>query len=509
MVIPEALSDGKRWLLWREEVRKGKPTKVPYCPDGRGRASSTDPDTWGSLDEARSTFTRGGFDGIGIALGNGLAGVDLDDCRVPETGEIAEWAQEIIDQLNSYTELSPSGTGVHVLLYGTLSRSGNRRDCGNGHVEIYDHDRYFTFTGEHLEGTPVAIEDRQAELDALHLRLFPDEKPAPPSEHRQAQAPAPEVGALVLRPDAKPPHEKLEILLANDDRFRDTWNRGRRDLHDQSASGYDMALATATAQAGWSEQEIANLLIAHRLKHGDDPKLRQDYYQRTIHKAMAATRKDALRTELYAGQLPEDREQAMHALSDVLDLPPLVDVVRVSGEDPLIQLDFGESGTVTTPAKLLPSKSRWSAEVFAQIGRVPSVPSGPGSADKWRSACHAIHDVARKVDAGPEATIRGATIAMLRDLRSRWAPLEIPPGTIVENPDVPFIRGEHFWFRIELVCQFVNTNWGTERINTSVLTQRLRMAGAERGVHRISAAEGDTKTARFWGVPIEVLDDDE
>jgi hypothetical protein len=98
---------------------------------------------------------------------------------------------------------------------------------------------------------------------------------------------------------------------------------------------------------------------------------------------------------------------------------------------------------------------------------------------------------------------------MLRDLRSRWAPLEIPPGTIVENPDVPFIRGEHFWFRIELVCQFVNTNWGTERINTSVLTQRLRMAGAERGVHRISAAEGDTKTARFWGVPIEVLDDDE
>ena len=66
MVIPEALSDGKRWLLWREEVRKGKPTKVPYCPDGRCRASSTDPDTWGSLDEARSTFTRGGFDGIGV-----------------------------------------------------------------------------------------------------------------------------------------------------------------------------------------------------------------------------------------------------------------------------------------------------------------------------------------------------------------------------------------------------------------------------------------------------------
>ena len=50
---------------------------------------------------------------------------------------------------------------------------------------------------------------------------------------------------------------------------------------------------------------------------------------------------------------------------------------------------------------------------------------------------------------------------------------------------------------------------GAEASKTSVLTQRLRMAGAERGVHRISAAEGDTKTARFWGVPIEVLDDDE
>lgn len=508
MVIPEALSGDRRWLLWREEKRNGKTTKVPYCPDGRRRASSTDPATWCSLDEALSS-AGGNFSGIGIALGDGLAGVDLDKCRVPETGAIAEWAQEIIEQLNSYTELSPSGTGVHILLYGTLSRSGNRRDCGNGHVEIYDHGRYFTFTGEHLEGTPVTIEDRQAELDVLHLRLFPDEKPAPPSERRQAQAPAPEVGALVLRPDAQPPHEKLEVLLANDDRFRDTWNRQRRDLKDHSASGYDMALAAVTAQAGWSEQEIADLLIAHRRKNGDDLKLRQDYYQRTIDRAMAATRKDALQAELYVGQLPEDREQALMALADALDLPPLVDVVRVSGEDPIIQLDFGDSRTVTTPAKLLPSKSRWSAEVFAQIGRVPAVPSGPGSAEKWRNACHAIHDVARKVDAGPEATTRGATLAMLREFRSSWSALEVPPGTVIENPDVPFIRGEHFWFRVELLCQFVNTRWGAERIKTSVLTQRLRMVDAERGVHRISTTEDGTKTARFWGVPLEVLDDDE
>jgi primase-polymerase (primpol)-like protein len=74
----------------------------------------------------------------------------------------------------SYTELSPSGTGVHVLMSGTLPPGGRRR----GHVELYDRDRYFTVTGNHLPGLPRELEARTPELERLHARLFPA-APAP------------------------------------------------------------------------------------------------------------------------------------------------------------------------------------------------------------------------------------------------------------------------------------------------------------------------------------------
>jgi hypothetical protein len=94
------------------------------------------------------------------------------------------------------------------------------------------------------------------------------------------------VDALTVREDAEPPFDKLTALLAADRRFRKTWERSRSDLADRSASGWDMALADAAAEAGWSDQEITNLLIAHRRKHGNDLKLlRADYFARTIEKA--------------------------------------------------------------------------------------------------------------------------------------------------------------------------------------------------------------------------------
>ena len=70
----------------------------------------------------------------------------------PATGEIEGWAQEIIEELNSYTEISPSGTGVHILVRGELPAGRNRK----GRFEAYDQGRYFTITGEHLSAHPRA-----------------------------------------------------------------------------------------------------------------------------------------------------------------------------------------------------------------------------------------------------------------------------------------------------------------------------------------------------------------
>ena len=100
-------------------------------------------------------------------LGDGFAGIDLDKCRNRETEEVEKWAQEILEAIQSYAEVSPSGTGIHILLKGRLPLNGRRR---TNQIEMYDSGRYFTVTGQTL-GKPI-IEERHAELKRLYQRIF-------------------------------------------------------------------------------------------------------------------------------------------------------------------------------------------------------------------------------------------------------------------------------------------------------------------------------------------------
>ena len=162
--IPLELRDQRSWVLWRAAEQK----KVPYDPRTGHRASCSDPETWVSFEEAIAAYQGGGYDGIGFQLTPPVVGIDLDGCRDPESGFIDEGAMTIIKQLESYTEVSPSGRGVHILVTGTLP-PGRRRTQG---IELYDRDRYVTVTGRHVVGTPLEVEERSVELGALHLRLF-------------------------------------------------------------------------------------------------------------------------------------------------------------------------------------------------------------------------------------------------------------------------------------------------------------------------------------------------
>jgi len=99
-----------------------------------------------------------------------------------------------------------------------------------------------------------------------------------------------DVGELTLSPDTEPPALKLAEALVECPQFRQTWERQRADLPDQSQSGYDLSLATIAALRGWTDQEIADLIIAARRRHGQNPAkaLRADYVRRTIARARAA-----------------------------------------------------------------------------------------------------------------------------------------------------------------------------------------------------------------------------
>jgi hypothetical protein len=102
--------------------------------------------------------------------------------------------------------------------------------------------------------------------------------------HDAASAPLVSSG-LRLDRHARPPEPQFGILYARNPRFARSWNRERCDLIDQSPSGYDLSLASFAVRDGWTDQEVVDLLIASRTRHGNDPKLRLDYYRRTLQRA--------------------------------------------------------------------------------------------------------------------------------------------------------------------------------------------------------------------------------
>lgn len=162
--IPEELKKSPNWVNWTIEVRDGKRVKIPLNPKTGGQAQSNNPSTWGSYDEAVRRWKEcenGGIEGIGFVLSNGYSGVDLDHCRNAETGEVKPWAKQIIANLRSYTEVTPSREGIRVWTRGKLP-PGRRK---KGDIEMYDGGRFFTLTGQHLDGTPFEIHPREKELN--------------------------------------------------------------------------------------------------------------------------------------------------------------------------------------------------------------------------------------------------------------------------------------------------------------------------------------------------------
>ena len=166
--IPEELKRSPRWVGWKVAERDGKPTKLPVNPKTLALASATDQSTWATFEEAVSATQASGLTGIGFVLGAPYTGIDLDHCRDSETGDIEPWAEEIVDSIDSYTEISPSGTGLHLIVRGTLPTNGRRR---TGKIEMYDAGRYFTITGVRVNETEC-VEERQEELDALYRKTF-------------------------------------------------------------------------------------------------------------------------------------------------------------------------------------------------------------------------------------------------------------------------------------------------------------------------------------------------
>ena len=150
--FPAELTALKQWIVWRLEERDDDLTKVPYqtIDVPRTGAMSNNPATWSTFEKAvafhRSSEWTTGI-GFMFSATDPFFGIDLDKCRDPETGVIEPWALDVVRRFQTYTEVSVSGRGIHIIGEGSLPPGGRRK----GRIETYDRLRYFTMTGKVLD----------------------------------------------------------------------------------------------------------------------------------------------------------------------------------------------------------------------------------------------------------------------------------------------------------------------------------------------------------------------
>lgn len=153
--IPPELKTIDHWVAWRYVQRitskagEVKVTKVPVDPKTGRNAKSNDPSTWATFEEAWERYEGDRLDGVGfmLTLEAGIVGIDIDHCRDSETGVIDDEALTVVHEIDSYTEMSPSGHGIRIFARGSLPGGWRKR----GRFEMYEHGRYLTVTGAHLE----------------------------------------------------------------------------------------------------------------------------------------------------------------------------------------------------------------------------------------------------------------------------------------------------------------------------------------------------------------------
>lgn len=282
--IPECLRERAHWTVWRREwdEAKGKYAKTPYVAEGSRRASCKAPRDWCPFETAIEVVKGGKADGVGYALqaDDELVFVDLDDV-ISEAGELHEAAAGIVNVLGSYTEVSQSGSGLHVLVSGVLPDGTRHRKttaAWGGDFEVYSTHRFAYLTGQVFEGhgsiTPARPEVLQLVLD----RIWP---PRQDGETPARQAPVTDQ-ELLRKAFAAKNGKDLRALYDGD---ASMYVNGAGNI-DRSRADFAL-LARLVFWTGPDPERLERLLLGSGLAHHEggakwDRATGRDYLRRTI-----------------------------------------------------------------------------------------------------------------------------------------------------------------------------------------------------------------------------------
>jgi len=304
-VVPPEIKVLNQWVMWKYEDRDGRKTKIPYTTEGY-KAESNNPETWTTYNKVIEAFNNGGgFDGIGFMFSqeDEFTGVDWDHVRNKESGEWEPGILEEIQSFSSYAEISPSGEGAHVICIGEIP--GDKRRKNNR--EMYDKLRYFTFTGDIIEGAPLSVRPAQKAINKLYRERIdpPKEKPAEPQQTRTTQDNRLSDDEII----------RLCKVARNGEKFKSLWNGSTAGYPSHSEA--DQALCSILAFYTQDEIQIDNLFRQSGL-YRDKWRDRRDYRERTINAAI-----DGL-TQVYEPEsesLKKNSPGISGALSEILKNP--------------------------------------------------------------------------------------------------------------------------------------------------------------------------------------------
>lgn len=262
--IPHEMHFYRQWIVWRYEESEGKkPTKNLYSPLWGTQANVQSPATWASYNEAVHAYEQGGWAGIGFVFtkDDPYSGIDLDDTEGDATAH--ERQLKVFQAFPSYTEHSPSGTGIHIIVKGKVER-GRRRSK----IELYPHERFFTMTGNVYRDLPIV--ECQEQLTILYNEM------GGPADIHDSQTDLPE-----REDDASVLSRMFEAV--NGDKARDLYE-GRWDTYYASQSEADFALVDIVAFYTQNRFQITRIFHSSALGQRDKAK-RIDYVYRMINRA--------------------------------------------------------------------------------------------------------------------------------------------------------------------------------------------------------------------------------
>lgn len=310
--IPESLKALDQWVCWG---KPGKPPKVPYNPVTGYPAKAGQPETWTSFNKAVEAVKAGEYKGVGFEFNNnGIVGIDLDTVRDPQTGYIDPTAVEIITDLDSYTEISASGYGFHILVQADLKLDKHKTRLPDNkikryevdpkigenrrkrpEIEVYNEYRYFAFTGDRY-GENKTVEERNAITKATVDYYF---RPQDTTEYTDIQRNT-TVGAMdtagIPMVSTTAPADQLKIGLEKDSKLKALWN-GDRPNGNESAD--DQGLMNKLAYwCSCNPAAMREAFLNSPHTSSKDPehqkKLnRKDYLKRTIETAIKSCKSTA------------------------------------------------------------------------------------------------------------------------------------------------------------------------------------------------------------------------